>query len=102
MAKHRARTPRTTGRILRPEAIVLGDAALVPEHNLVKPRPNQFTHMVLRSQPYYFGATQDQPDGELREGTRVVLMVYDGGHSCRVIDEQGLYVETEYAGLRRL
>jgi hypothetical protein len=29
-------------------------------------------------------------------------MVYDGGAYCRVVDGQGLYVETAVGGLRRL
>jgi hypothetical protein len=33
-------------------------------------------------------------DGEFSSGTRVVLMVYDGGEYCRVVDARGLYVET--------
>jgi len=90
------------GRILRPETRVLSDAALVPAQNLVKPPPNQFTHEVHRRQPYYYSDDRERPDGEFAEGVRVVLMFHDGGKYCRVVDEQGLYVTTEYAGLRPL
>jgi hypothetical protein len=91
-----------TGRVLRPKPNVLSDRALVPEARLIKPPPNQFTHVVLRAQPYYYGDTHDAADGELAAGTVVVLMVYDSGPYCRVVDAQGLYVETMYEGLRRL
>ena len=33
---------------LRPEATVLPEGALVPERNLIRPAPNQFTHAVKR------------------------------------------------------
>src|SRR5262245_37135104 len=81
---------------------ILRDEALVPEHRSVKPPPNQFTHEVRQSQPYYYGPQHAAPDSEFSAGTLVVLMVYNGGEYCRVIDAQGLYVETAYEGLRRL
>ena len=90
------------GRMLRPKAVVLDNDALVPPKNVVKPPPNRFTHKVKRSQPYFYEASRDEPDGEFAEGTPVVLMVYDGGASCRVIDGLGVYVETAYGGLHRL
>lgn len=90
------------GRMLRPKAVVLDDDAVVPRKNVVKPPPNRFTHKVKRSQPYFYEDPRDEPDGEFAEGTPVVLMVYDGGASCRVIDGHGLYVETAYGGLHRL
>jgi hypothetical protein len=90
------------GRVFRPKSIVLSDAALVPERNLIKPPPNQFTHVLRRSQPYFYTDAQRAPNGEFAAGTRVVLMVHDGGAYCRVVDGQGLYVETAFGGLRRL
>ena len=42
------------------------------------------------------------PDGEFAAGTKVVLLLYDGGATCRVADDRGLYVETEYDSLRKL
>ena len=42
------------------------------------------------------------PHGEFSAGTKVVLLLYDGGVYCRVADDQGLYVETEYESLRKL
>src|SRR5687767_12515009 len=98
--KTRASVPR--GRMLRPRPVVLSKAALVPEAHLIKPPPNQYTHTLMRRQPYFYGDSQDTADGEFAAGTRVVLMVYDGGRTCRVVDGQGLYVETAYAGLRRV
>lgn len=92
------------GRITRPKAVVLGDASLVPPRNLVHPRPNRFTHELTKSQPYYYGDAQsaEAPDGELAAGAQVVLMVHDGGAYCRIVDDQGLYVDTAYEGLRPL
>jgi len=92
------------GRMIRPKAVVLNDAALVPEKNLIKPPPDQFTHELQQAQPYYYDQAQTaaKPDGELAAGAQVVLMVYDGGSYCRVVDAQGLYVETAYEGLRSL
>ena len=89
---------------LRPEATVLPEGAVVPERNLIRPAPNQFTHAVKRSQPYYYGDPQPGtlPDGHFAAGTKVVLLVDDGGPNCRVADGQGLYVAIECAGLRRL
>jgi hypothetical protein len=89
---------------LRPEARVLPENAIVPEQNLISPAPNQFTHELTRSQPYYFAEMQQgsPPDGEFPAGTKVVLLVYHGGAACRVADGQGLYVATEYDGLKKL
>ena len=89
---------------VRPEAIVLASNAEVPERNLLSPPPNQFTHGLTRSQPFYFQEFQQAspPDGELSAGAKVVLLVYDGGDTCRVADERGLYVATAYGGLKKL
>jgi hypothetical protein len=92
----------SAGRMIRPKAVVLGEAALVPSGSRVKPPPNQFTHVVTRRQPFFFGDTDRPPDGEFAAGARIVLMVFEGGPTCRVIDEQGLYVQTAYEGLRPL
>ena len=90
------------GKMLRPEAVVLSDAAVVPGRNLIDPPPNRFTHELQQSQPYYYTHAQGRatPDGEFAAGTQVVLMIHDGGAYCRVVDAQGLYVETAYEGLR--
>jgi hypothetical protein len=92
MAKRSPRRGKavTMGRILRPDAEVLDRAALIPAHEL------------RQSQPYFYQDTRSEPNGEFPAGTRVVLMVHDGGASCRVVDGQGLYVETAYRGLRDL
>jgi len=89
---------------LRPEAVVLNESALVPERNLLSPAPNQFTHELARAQPYYYTTAQQgaPPDGVFQAGTKVVLLVYDGGNQCRVADGRGLYVETAYEGLTKL
>ena len=94
----------TTGRMLRPAAAVLTEHALLPPGNLIEPAPNQFTHELASSQPFFFTRpAQDRaPDGKLVAGARVVLLVHDGGAYCRVADEHGLYVEIEYLSLKRL
>jgi hypothetical protein len=88
----------------RPPARVLPESAIVPSKNLIVPAPNQFTHTVTRTQPFFYGAAQDAeaPDGELPAGTEVVLLVYDAGQYCRVADGRGLYVEIEYGALAEL
>lgn len=90
--------------IIRPEALVLSDSAMIPDKNLISPPPNQFTHELTEAQSYYYtGAQQGSPpDGEFAAGTKVVLLVHNGGSYCRVANGEGLYVETEYASLRRL
>jgi hypothetical protein len=89
---------------IRPEAVVLPENAVVPDKNSISPAPNQFTHELTRPAPFYFDGAQEgrEPDGQLPQGTKVVLLVYDGGSYCRVADGQGLYVELEYGALKRL
>ena len=92
------------GYFLRPDAVVLSENAMVPDRNIISPAPNQFTHELTRPQPFYFDGAQQgtPPNGEFRAGTKVVLLVYNGGNYCRVADGQGLYVEIEYDSLRKL
>ncbi|MFC1835092.1 hypothetical protein ACFL2Q_10190 [Thermodesulfobacteriota bacterium] len=89
---------------IRPEPEILHESALVPEGNFISPPPNQFTHEVIRTLPYYYASMREDksPDGQLPAGRRVVLLVYEGGTHCRVVDEKGLYVEIEYGGLTKL
>jgi hypothetical protein len=88
----------------RPEATVLPDTALIPPSSVISPPPNQFTHEVTRQQPFYFshGEPIGTANGEFRAGTKVVLLVYDGGTMCRVADGAGLYADTSFEGLQRL
>lgn len=89
-------------RMLRPEPVVVPDSALVPPGNQIRPPPNQFTHEVRKRQPYYYGMkAAKEPDGEFSAGTQVVLMVYDKGKMCRVVDGSGLYVLTAFDGLKK-
>ena len=82
---------------------VLADSALVPSRRIL-PVPNQFTHEVTGPQPFYLGYATDggPPDGEFAAGTKVALLVHDGGQSCRVADGDGRYAETRFDGLRKL
>ena len=84
------------------DPVVMPDETLVPARNLVSPPPNQFTHELLRTQPYYFYAPGSAPSGALPAGAKVVLMVHDGGPTCRVIDGQGRYIEVDYDNLKKL
>ena len=89
---------------LRPPVEVLPQNAVVPDRNLIVPAPNTFTHTLASDQPFSY-TTLDRtavPDGELAAGTPVVLMVYDGGRFCRVVDGRGLYVEIEHKSLEPL
>ena len=89
---------------LRPQATVLDDKSLIPEKNIISPAPNQFTHEVVRSAPYYFteARSKTKPAGKLLPGTKVVMLVNNGHGWCRVADGQGLYVEVECRSLRKL
>jgi hypothetical protein len=66
------------GVFLRPDPTVLAEKALIPEHNLVEPPPNRFTHELTVDEPYWYDRPAMQrasePDGVLPAGTPVVLM----------------------------
>jgi hypothetical protein len=104
MAKRRSPKGRAvdTGRVTRPQAVVLSESSLVPPHRLLKPPPNQFTHEIQRNQPFFYEEGADAPDGQLAGGAHVVLLRHDGGAYCHVVDGRGLYVATAFEGLRRL
>jgi len=89
---------------IRPPMTVLPDTALIPDRNIIRPPPNQFTHEVSETQAFYFGDAQagGELSGQLEAGTKVVLLVYDGGDYCRVASGHGLYVQTKFNGLKRL
>jgi len=91
------------GMMLRPDATVLGDEALVPASNLVRPAPNRFTDELVVDEPYWFDRAGRAcgPDGVLPAGTPVVVLV-EGADRCRVVDGNGLYVEVRRASLRKL
>ena len=89
---------------IRPKAVILESNSIIPEKNIISPAPNQFTHVTKESQPYYFIEVEraQNPDGEFKKDTRVILLKYDGGEYCWVANEQGLYVEVDHKGLRPL
>jgi hypothetical protein len=91
------------GVIRRPEAVVLGEEALVPDRNLVRPAPNRFTHELLVDEPYRLDRAERSTDmdGVLPARTKVVLLV-ERRDRCRVVDGRGLYVEVRRSSLRRL
>ena len=88
----------------RPEAIVLPESSLIPSDCLISPPPNQFTHEVARSQPFYAsrGLPSGPPAGQFEAGAKVVLLYPDGGELCRVVDAAGRYVDTRFDGLRKI
>jgi len=92
-----------SGVVLRPEMVILGDEALIPSSNLVQPPPNHFTHVLDVDEPYRYDRPErsDEPDGVLRAGTQVTLLV-QGDDYCRVVDAAGLYVEVRRASVRKL
>jgi hypothetical protein len=89
--------------VLRPEFVVLDDAALVTGGRHLRPPSIGFTHEVVVDEPYHLDrpAPASEPDGVLRAGTRVTL-VDEGEDRCRVADGSGLTVEVRRASLRRL
>jgi hypothetical protein len=72
--------------------------------NIIQPPPSQFAHELTQDEAYYFIGPQQQspPEGTFSSGTKVVLMVYDGGSYCRVADGEGVYAVTVYHSLKRL
>jgi hypothetical protein len=89
--------------VLRPEIVVLGDEALVPAGNVVRPPPTRFTHELVVDEPYHLDRPDHapEPDGVMRAGTRVVLL-HQGHDRCRVADGRGLAIEVRRASLREL
>jgi len=88
----------------RPDVIILPEGAVVPPTNVISPAPNQFTHELVRTQPFFFRENPSEmpPNGQFEEGTRVNLLFHDGSTMCRVADAKGLYVLTAYGGLRKM
>jgi hypothetical protein len=79
---------------------VLEPSAIVPAENLTTV-PKTFTHVLRKTQPYYYEPGADVPDGSLTAGLRVRLLDHDG-ELAWVVDGQGLRVATAYEGLRRI
>jgi hypothetical protein len=91
------------GVMLRPEAVVLPDDAVVPDENVIRPAPNRFTHELFVDEPYRFDRSDaaGEPDGVLPAGTPVVVLV-EGTDRSRVVDGRGLYIDVRRASLRKL
>jgi len=87
-------------KVIRPKVTVLPDSAQLPDRNVLKPAPNQFTHEIVAEQPYYYmGIDQTAaPEGTFAQGTKVVLLRHDD-NECWVADGRGLYVATSCSGL---
>jgi hypothetical protein len=99
----RADEDRDAGVVLRPEIVVLGDEAVVPAGNVVRPPPTRFTHVLVVDEPYHLDRSDrtPEPDGVMRAGTRVALL-HQGHDRCRVADGRGLAIEVRRASLREL
>lgn len=95
--------PTASGRFLRPKTFTLPESALVPSRNVIEPAPNQFTHRVVRDEPYFFQkpVKSAATAGRFAAGTPVVLLSKDG-RTCWVSDGQGLHVAVACASLERL
>jgi hypothetical protein len=88
--------------VLRPERVVLGADALIPDDNLVRPPPRRFTHELTVDEAYRFDRSgSGRPNGVLAAGTRVVV-ARPGEQWSRVIDDRGLAVDVRTGSLRRL
>jgi hypothetical protein len=89
--------------VLRPEFVVLGEGALVPEDNIVRPPPTRFTHELVVDERYHLDRPDRAPgaDGVMRAGTRVALLEQTDDR-CRVVDGRGLSVDVRRASLREL
>lgn len=82
----------------------MADASLIPPEGQIRPPPNEFSHRVVHSEPFYFRrkADSDAPDGQLAAGSKVLLLRTEDGTRCRVADERGLYVEVSRSSLSAL
>jgi hypothetical protein len=87
-------------RIKRPAVTILSDRSLIPPANLIAPPPNRFSHATTRAQPYFWSEEAlDEPPAGTFEADLRVLLLRDDGRYARVVDEHGLYVLVELAGL---
>ena len=86
--------------VIRPEKIVLPDAAAVPAKNIAA-APRRFTHELATEQPFYYSARGTEPAGTLAAGARVRVAA-EGRTRCRVVDARGLAVYTACSGLKAL
>jgi hypothetical protein len=89
--------------ILRPKALILPESAQLPEQNVLRPPPNQFSHIIDGEQPYYFRGVDKgvRPAGYFSSGTRVLLLRHDSTE-CWVANCRGLYVAIPCNGMRPL
>ena len=90
-------------KMIRPETIILPDSAQLSERNVLRPPPNQFSHVINGEQPYYFGGVDEAAPaaGYFSAGTKVLLLRQDSSE-CWVANSRGLYVAIPCNGLRRL
>src|SRR6266511_3307704 len=91
------------GVVLRPEAFVLSDDALIPESNLIDPPSEPFTHVLIKDEPYWFDGNQgdEKPSGTLVAGTPVIVL-HEGPGKYRVVDSRGLVVDVPLSSVRPL
>jgi hypothetical protein len=91
------------GRMLRPEARVLGEEAVIPDEHVIRPPPNRFTHELRADEPYRFDMSgrPGETHGVLARGTPVLLLREEGDRS-RVVDGAGVYVEVPSSSLEAI
>jgi len=76
----------------RPVAEVLPESATVPQRNIRK-APEHFTHEVKEQVPFWYDdAGKKNPDGELRDGAKVVIESREGTYAW-ITDDHGLHVQ---------
>jgi len=85
------------------DVVEIDDEAVIPDHNLIRPPPNRYTHRLIVDEPYWFDRPRhgDEPDGVFAAGTPVAVLVSDETRS-RVVDAGGLYVEVSTGSLAPL
>jgi hypothetical protein len=88
--------------VKRPKPIVLGDEAMVRD-DVTQPSPDQFTHEVVRDEPYYLDSSGEgrSPEGIFSAGSKVILR-QEGETYSVVVDASGKRGVVRNDSLRKL
>ena len=87
----------------KPKAVVLEPEALDQEATRMVPPPKEFTHEVIRREPYFSRAKPAAvPAGHFAGGTKVLVLSRRGRKYCRVADRRGRCGEVDCGALRKL
>jgi hypothetical protein len=87
-------------RILRPDPVVLDQAALVPSGNRIDLLPTRFSHTTMADIPFSYALSEVTrlDDGELARGSKVVVLRTEGDRTW-VLDASGVVVQVATEGL---